>query len=796
VHVVDADWFLQQVLEDVRNGVTAHIHAEARARANASVLQKFLTGLDGIETRFFLTGEFVNVEVPPVEGEVFDIDLKRVARTKAETLYLMGRPGELVSQARPLIAATTRPEQWRPVYTVVRGGRSRPVDRSVELIRDEAMRAIESASPARYEAIADVYVELLAAWPRVWESLGVPGSGEHFHDSRHALGWGPIDKITRNLYEQMLRAERLGLREHVYALITIPWRVAFAVQDLRPRQLLARMAGAARSFAPLSHPESPFSSLIADRAWRYHLEVIESMALRHLDERPPTDVAEEWRDIAIDHLRGAAHLLRTFHEVGNTTAFDELDRGLRQLGQYSELEDRALRARFVLQTSDATEDERSDAERDLALNHLLSEIVTERDAARLSLLAWLLRGADRSQGTSARVRALATTLPGADRLVGATARTMSDGVLDDWVAMSLPTGEAHFVDSQTPALHALAFCLLSMDSVVELPATEWLPRRQDAVSQAIRDGKVQEDVASLQGVDIEVVGSRADSLVDLVAEAAAAATRAEEDQLVAAELDDAKVLAFRDELQDAHQEGRVLEQLAVLSGFDVEPVESSGPGWGFTELAPKEAFVNESGVTVVGMSGEGHGKKLASEEIEAIVRRLVDQAVPVVRAPEGLVARVNHLLSVMRSAGYRPSLILLPRKRRIRESLGLPFAPTGGPIDRWLAGTYDGIPVLVSNSLPHQRILAADTARALDVRDELSGTGRPDPPSVEVLPVDAERAAEIASGWSEVDDAAAADRLRTLQQRVELRILRDLQVSVTDRLAVRSVWLPPRDRGA
>lgn len=797
VHVVDADWFLEQVLEDVRTNVTAHIHAEARVRASASALRHLLEDVHGIETRVFLTGDLDEVEVAPIDGEVFDIDLKRLASTKNETLYLTGRPGDLASQVRPLIAAPARPERWRPVYTVVRGGRHRPVDRSVELIRDEAMRAIESASPARYEAISDVYVELLAAWPRAWESLGVHGSGEHLHDSRNALGWGPIDRITRDLYEQMLRAERLGLREHVYALITIPTRVALAVADLRPRQLLARMAGAARSFAPLAQPESPFASLIADRAWRYHLEVIERMALRHLDERPPAGVAEEWRDIAIDHVRGAAHLLRTFHQIGNTSAFDELDRGLRQLGQYSELDDRALRARLVLQTGDGAKDERAEAERDLILNHLRSEMLTERDAARLSLLAWLLRGADRSPETRARVRALLATLPSADRLVEAAARTMShDGVLHDWISMSMPTGEVHSIDCQTPALRALAFCLLSMDSVAEVPAVEWLPRRQDAVLRAICDGEVQEGVASLQGVDIEVVRSRADDLVELVVGAAAAVTRAEEDRLIATELAEAKVLAFRAELQDAHCENRVLEGFGALSGFDVKPVESSGPGWGFTELVPKEPFVDEPGVVVIGMSGGNYGKRLASDEIEAVVRRLVEQAVPVARAPDGVAARVDHLLSVMLSAGYPPSLILLPRRWRVQEQLGIPFAPTGGSLHQWLAGTYEGIPVLKSNSVPPQRIIAADMARALDVRDELSETGRPEPPNVEVLPVDAARATKIASQWSAVDDAAAADRLRTLKQRVELRIFRDLQISVTDRLAVRSVWLPPRDRNA
>jgi hypothetical protein len=330
---------------------------------------------------------------------------------------------------------------------------------------------------------------------------------------------------------------------------------------------------------------------------------------------------------------------------------------------------------------------------------------------------------------------------------------------------------------------------------VELPATKWLPRRQDAVSQAIRDGKVQEDVASLQGVDIEVVRIRSDALLDIVEEAAAAATRAEEDRLIAAELDQGKVDAFRSELQEAHRKGRVIEHLAALSGFDVDPIESSGAGWGFfNELALKEAFVNEAIVKGFGMSGEAHGRELANEEIEAVVRCLVGQAVPVVRAPDGLVARVEHLLSVMRSAGYQPSLILIPRTWRIRESLGLPFAASDGPLRRWLAGTYDGISVLVSNSIPLQRIFAVDMAEALDVRDAL-GAGSPEPASVEVLPIDAERAAEIASGWSEVDDSAAAHRLRTLQQRVELRILRDFQVSVTDRLAVRSVWLPPGDRG-
>jgi hypothetical protein len=786
IRVIDAEWFHRQVLADIERAASEHVYNEARTRVADALLSDSIASVEDQQAMAFLPGSLDVMETTAIDGEVFDIDLARLADLAGQPTTVLGRIGSYAPTGRALLGTPSRQRGNKPIYTVVSSRRERPIDRAVELLHDEAMAAIEAAEPASYGDICALYVELLSAWPRLWQSLGVLGDAPMLNDARFTFGLTPTDKITRGLNEQMLRAHRLELREHVYAIVVIPWRVLRTVEELRPRQLLSRLASTAREFARLATPDAAFTELISSRVSGYHLDLAES-ALRRLKDGARGEDGKAWCDIATDAVQGAAHLMRGYVEIGNLDAFEELHRSLGQLGDYSELESLRHEATSLLQYGGGGDHEIDDARQSLAVIEHWDEVLANRDAASLALLSWLLMDDDRRGAFNSVQLVLVAQLRNVDRLLKAAPHVLSyDGVMDEWIGRSLPAGEVHSIDPMTPALHGIAFVLLSASPDPTVAPAEWLPHHRDGLLRALRDAGLQARVATHCETPVAEVSARAGRLAHGVARAAEQRVRQTENDLMDAELDPKKVSGFKALVEAGYEQARELDEFAAAAGFLIEARGAHEPTWGLMDLDPKESFVASPAITVVGRSGEQFGSRLASDEIASVIRLVAREAVPVVGSPPALWDCVRQLTDMMVNAGWQPSMVLLPRNWRLLKALGLPHF-TDGAIGTWSRGDLDGVPVFVSNAVPAHRVIMADMPHAVAVREDPGLT-------IEALRIDEARATELAAQWQPVPDAESVQRLRTLQQRVEVKALRSFEVSTRDRLAMRSVWLPPGAR--
>ena len=111
--------------------------------------------------------------------------------------------------------------------------------------------------------------------------------------------------------------------------------------------------------------------------------------------------------------------------------------------------------------------------------------------------------------------------------------------------------------------------------------------------------------------------NKTDDLLSLLGRARAAQSRVEQDELIAAQLDAEKVLAFRESLHTTLQSTGSLKPLFKSFGAYEEHKLGAGPdgllAWGFNQLDEKGPYIAQSRVSYPAW-GDGYGRSLAHAE--------------------------------------------------------------------------------------------------------------------------------------------------------------------------------------
>jgi hypothetical protein len=120
----------------------------------------------------------------------------------------------------------------------IRRGDERRFRETIDELHDEAIKAIQTPSPAAYADIAAIYERMLLALPETWARYGqryvagIAGEPNPFE-----LGY--LDFLERNLYEEMTRAARAPSRDIAHDALDLPITVAFRALEIRALALWA-----------------------------------------------------------------------------------------------------------------------------------------------------------------------------------------------------------------------------------------------------------------------------------------------------------------------------------------------------------------------------------------------------------------------------------------------------------------------------------------------------------------------------------------------------------------------------
>lgn len=594
-------------------------------------------------------------------------------------------------------------------------------------------------------------------------------------------------------------------------ITSIPWAVAREAIPLRADDLVRKLNQLARTFLSTAKGSSDLARLVAERAWRYHVEVCEFHAARRLEESDDLEEQKYWASVVTLFYAGITDLLRDFHERRFHEEFEALDARYRKILQFWDPAATHYLAEALIEDPERFGASPSDVEQArhvLASQALKEGLVRRRTGYRLSVLAWLLyRASADDDATWDRIRAYAQALPNLDELVQSAEHALEhDGLLERWVSSEGPELEVRSIDVEGPALRALVLALLlKRGALRRIPPAAWMSehrmkRARGLVSELVGTPQVQKFVLDPD----ETPESAAQRVAELLRNAEQEQREIEDRELIARELDQEKVNSFREAVVEGWSEARLAPDLLKIAAGSLQltdPEEFADGRFGFApRLEPKGMFVTPTNWIGVERHGEHLGNELARGEALQVVQAAVEHARPI-RGQGSALNRLNILLDQLRSAGYTPGLILMPINWRIGRELGLPERrdrqPDEGRLGHHVRRWIEGIPVTEWSAVGKDRLYALDVGAFCDVEEaRVPGTDQPEPPQIALESIDEAHATEIIAHWDELEDEdEEASRRRRVLTSVRVVINRRYRVRVRDKSAVRSMWLPPSTRG-
>lgn len=813
--VVGPAWFRRQRLGDIRRAVETHIRSEAIELASLIELDEWLATRENCRRAQWAIQPHVPLEVSPQHATVFDVDLRRLAawiEGGATNVFIAVHPGSRIGAESTMIGAATveaSPSE-RHAVTLVASSSEDLLPSIVNALHEEGLEAVRSGSPSAAEEVAEGYVEMLLSWPRTWDELGQQVRGGLLN-ALYPFHVGPLDEVQRHLWLQLEQAIDRGLREHVLTITSIPWAVAREAIPLRADDLVRKLNQLARMFVSASKGTTDLARLVADRAWRYHVEVCEFHAARRLEEAEDPAEQEYWASVVALYYAGIADLLRDFWVRGFDEDFEALDGRYRKILQFWDPAGDHHLAEAIIEDPDrygATQSDVEEARRALASRELKVRLNRRRAGYRLSVLAWMIhRAATDDEAAWRRIRAYAEALPGPEELVASAEHALDhDGLLERWVSLDGPELEVRSIDVEGPALRALLVTLILRRSALKwIPPAPWMSEhRMKRARGLVRELLALPHVRGYALDPNEPLEAAENRMIALLQQAEDEQRAIEDRELIARDLDVTKVAAFKDAVVRGWAENRLAPHLLNLVGEHIKLVDAADFGearFGFVpQLEPKGMFVTPTNWDGVDSHGEHLGSELARGEASEVIRAAVEHARPVRGKGTGQ-ERLSMLLDRLEADGHTPDMILMPINWRLGRQLGLSewrdHQSIEGPLGHHVRGWIDGIPVVEWSAVDKDRLYALDVAAFCDVEEaRVHDSEGPEPPQVVLEPIDEARAVEIIAQWDELEnDMEEASRLRRVLKSVRVVINRPYRVVVRDKAAVRSVWLPPSARG-
>jgi hypothetical protein len=258
-----------------------------------------------------------------------------------------------------------------------------------------------------------------------------------------------------------------------------------------------------------------------------------------------------------------------------------------------------------------------------------------------------------------------------------------------------------------------------------------------------------------------------------------------------------KVQTFQSAAVEGWREGRVLPDLASLTGLEVRRIplaDWTGNRFGYgPRLDPKGLFVTPTNWVGLEDNARERGRLLAQGEVTDIIRLVVEHA-PEVDVEGDPMQRLLTLLAQLRADHFDPSLIVLPIEWRLSSALGLEVwreGQTRTGLGRNFKGVLDGVSVIDWWEVPKDRMYAIDVARFCEVEEGVEADGAASPPEVSVERIDDALANEIMAHWDPVEGDEEQESRMGVITSVRTSILRPYRVHLIDPASARSVLVPP-----
>lgn len=619
----------------------------------------------------------------PADGQVTDISLRRIGELadSAEpnaTLSLHVRVGDAVRRGEPLVTSDV-PVLSTSNVRLVMVTEPEP-DRAVEFVdalHSEALDAIRSGQPSWYQSIVDTYAELLLGPAREMQRFGLPPDvGLRSH--RGIFTKTPLDRVARNLYEELVEAVVGTGREVAFEAMYLPKRLAQEAAGLGAYELFANMVGLyPEAYSSLAQtPEPPLRDVLVDRSWRHLVETLEYPIGRDLAETTDTDeVAALAKFVTIADEQVVEVLRRAISAVDWRFVESALDGWLESLSSWVGYLDYAPGS-FTPGSEDNTE------ARDLALAR--SSLVAQRHLWLFGLAMWALRvgtmrGSSEAIGKFLLLQDRLGTNEDLLRAASEALGGLRDHVFSHWIMMEVPPRRIHVGGADAELLAAFVGCLLvraSNSEIRELPPMEWLPVRLDAALRTVEELAGKPEVA--EGLHIDDIDSAAQSVREMLVASAAAQRQVEDERQrrlpIPAESIEAISTVAQESWDNSRFVSRIFEALGRSAPSDIpEDLES----WR-RRLLVEKLFLQQDRESDLEHFGSELGRALSRGEVTALVRALAGSSS--VRVPiAGLLGTLRNEVANLRDRGLKPTVVLLPVQWRLHSAIGLPWDPTGHP---------------------------------------------------------------------------------------------------------------------
>lgn len=809
--VVDETWVREQRLAGIEEAVDEEVR-----RRSLSLVGRMLLGRQGhveVTSRFLMNVQEV-VEAANRDGEVFDINLRRLRRLAQAGGDVRPRIsvslGDSVAAGATLVDATTLlgTHRLRPVVTVVPSQPDRLTD-VVNHLRDEGLEAARVGSTRAMEDVANGYIQLWVAWPRVARRVA-DRVGPDVLSPDQGLLPSTTDQAGANLWRTLEEVLRTGTRDQLFPLLGVLTDVEHQATELGVLDPVRRMARLAQSIVAMRAGDKDLLDTVVENAWRGQVGACELQAAYPLEHGQLDDLDRDFYiSLVALYFRTFTEMLRILHDRERWEDFDKLDHRFRGILEFWRPIDSVPLSRAIVEDPErfgAGTDDVQRARQVLHVEGLRTELFELRRAQRLLVLGWMLHQSG-SGGASQwdRIRQYADTLGTTEQVLKATGRAMEgDNALSTWLRLEGPERGVVSLDTNGFILRALVLVLLLRGQAPQRAVVApWVnaPRIERAlalVDELAVEPEVRSSIPPSPDVETTVETIR-EMLRTLLRDQQSRETR----ELIGQGLDREKVRTFQEKVVESWSQERIIHQFGELTALPWHaraPEELARYDFGIRTLTAKGLFVTPTNFVGLEHNASEYGRRLAQGEVSVVIAEVIRQgARRGVQAAGGLRQRLEALLAALRDDGYAPSLILTSFEWRRSRALGLPDwrepQPEEGRLGHNVRGWFEGIPVVEWWDVPDDRFFAVDVEQFCHVEDSVRDA-EATPPVVSVTTISEERADEITAGWDplEDEDAEAERRERDLTQ-VELEITRGYRVVLEDQGAARSVWLPESIRG-
>jgi hypothetical protein len=686
-------------------------------------------------------------------GRVHDINMRTLGRAGAEARQgrllkprLAVKIGDRVGGETEWLAVqpvllTLVPALGRTLRIRKGSGTDEQLRQTLEELHEEALAAIAAPAPVRYREIVDAYTDIVTRLPEAWSRFG-----QHLERdvgvASDSFGWTFLDTLRSNAYEEVLHALAARDRDVAQEILNFPIDVASRAVPARAfalaRTALQLLAAYHEALLRSTHPHRDML-----RTWLYAR--LREYADYHIEPTLTRDgpTLAEKRDAEqamSDSFDAFAAFLKTLLDFDprDTKAVSELDREWNQLLRYWQPEYRRADSWLV----EALERERgpanpevrrlrAEATENAELTAIKDRLVRLRRLHRFGLCFWALHRyrATQEQAWLDAFDNFASYLASPTDQTTALADALQhewehDGPWSQWILSELPRGEVHGVSPEPEFI--LTFIVLALRQIQPEGALPELPplrrlgihlqveRPADAVARVLGD-------ASIRAALPDRLDERAERLTQALVALVARVTQDEEDEMIAASLDEETIERLSAETRvEWRKHGLIRAAFAQRERLVHEPGE-----------APDAARVRVSGWQPKGffLSGEHHvhgGNRLAQELARALeheqthgVLQLVGIDSQIEPCGTDSADQLRAVLNEMRTAGLEPQLICIPAVWDLPANLEIqPAAHWGGDIEppAWLPeeargdfrGRIDGVPVVTGHAIPEDRVGVCD----------------------------------------------------------------------------------------